>query len=194
MVLSEKYEKEINGKKVTLEIFVDEDPVNPREWEDNMGTMLCFHRHYNLGDKNVPCIDPYQFDSWDDMEEYLRKEEDAAVILPLYLYDHGGITIRTRPYNDPWDSGQVGFIYVTRDKILNEYGRKKLSKKLIEKVKVLLQGEVETYRQYLEGDVYGYRLSEDDVEVDSCWGFYGNNIRENGMLDQIPKEYAQVID
>ena len=35
----------------TLKIVHDDDGGNPRDW-DNLGTMLCWHRQYNLGDKN----------------------------------------------------------------------------------------------------------------------------------------------
>lgn len=45
------------------------------------------------------------------------------------------------------------------------------------------------YDQYLRGDVWGFRLFEIDgddwEEVDSCWGFYGNDPRLNGMLDNL---------
>jgi hypothetical protein len=53
---------------------------------------------------------------------------------------------------------------------------------LIERSEVLLKGEVETYDQYLTGDVYGYRVfkvetcsqgHEHEEELDSCWGYYG---------------------
>jgi hypothetical protein len=33
-----------------INIYHDDDPINPREW-DNMGTMVCFHDRYNLGDE-----------------------------------------------------------------------------------------------------------------------------------------------
>jgi hypothetical protein len=46
-----------------------------------------------------------------------------------------------------------------------------------ERSEVLLKGEVETYDQYLRGDVYGYRVFKvengEEEELDSCWGFYG---------------------
>src|SRR6187402_3409459 len=35
----------------TLEIISDDDPMSPREW-DNIGTMVCFHKRYTLGDKH----------------------------------------------------------------------------------------------------------------------------------------------
>jgi hypothetical protein len=42
--------------------------------------------------------------------------EDKVCIKDLYLYDHSGITISTSPFSCGWDSGQVGFIYLTRQK------------------------------------------------------------------------------
>ena len=51
-----------------------------------------------------------------------------------------------------------------------------------EKVRKYLQAEVEGYDQYLTGDVYGFIL-EGGGQDDSCWGFYGSNFIENGLLD-----------
>ena len=40
----------IENEKYKLEIFDDLNPCSPREF-DNLGTMVCFHRRYNLGDE-----------------------------------------------------------------------------------------------------------------------------------------------
>ena len=37
----------------------------------------------------------------------LVEQMDGMVILPLYLYDHSGITMNTCGFSCPWDSGQV---------------------------------------------------------------------------------------
>ena len=43
--------------------------------------------------------------------------------LPLYLYDHGGITMSTNPFSCPWDDGgQVGWIYASKQKFIDETG------------------------------------------------------------------------
>ncbi len=34
----------------------------------------------------------------------------------------------------------------------------------------IAEAEVQTYDQYLRGEVYGYQIDEDG---DSCWGYYG---------------------
>ena len=150
----------------TVSLYHEEDPESPREW-DNLGKMVCWHRRSNLGDRTVRSQD------FKDMEELVASFE-ARVILPLYLYEHSGMTMRTYPFGDPWDSGQVGWIYATTEAIRKEYGVEHISDETEDKVKAVLRGEVETYDQYLTGDVYGYVVKDEAGEhVDSCWGFFG---------------------
>jgi hypothetical protein len=160
--------------KYRIDIIQDTDPESPRTW-DNLGTMVCFHNRYNLGDKHDYKSNDY--DGWKEMKEEIIKRENVGVILPLYLYDHSGITMNTTGFSCGWDSGQVGFIFISKEKIREEYGVKRVSKKMLDRVEGYLVGEVETYDQYLTGDVYGYRITdtETDEEMDSCWGFYGED-------------------
>jgi hypothetical protein len=127
-----------------------QDFDNPRSW-DNLGTMVCFHNRYDLGDNHH--YNHNNYNGWDEMKNSITKEEDVAVILPLYLYDHGGITMSTSPFSCRWDSGQVGWTFVSKKKIREEYGVKRISKELIEKVTEMLEGEVRTYDMYLTGEL-----------------------------------------
>jgi hypothetical protein len=150
---------------------------SPREW-CNLGNMICFHNRYNLGDKHNLSID--------ELHDILENED--VIYLPLYLYDHSGITMSTSrayPFNCSWDSGQVGYIYVTKDQIRKEYGYKYITKKRERFIVDILRGEVKIYDQYLTGDVYGFNVEcEKCGEIlDSCWGFYGQEWKENGLLD-----------
>jgi hypothetical protein len=160
--------------RVKIEILQDEMAESPREW-DNLGEMICFHKRYNLGDKHSYSVS--DFISWESMRESFEREDDPAeVILPLYLYDHGGITMSTKGFSCPWDSGQVGFILARRSAILNCYSKKRISSTLRERVREVLETEVKTYDQYLTGDVWGYVIEDDSGEhVDSCWGFFGHD-------------------
>jgi hypothetical protein len=176
-------------KKFELEIEQDTDPESPRTW-DNLGTMVCFHNRYNLGDKTDYRTEDY--DSWEELKEGIIKNEGEVVILPLYLYDHSGITISTSPFGCRFDSGQVGFIFVSNHKIKKEG---------IDETKVIeyLEGEVKTYDQYLTGDVYSYSLYEIEtcslghehkVLLESCGGFYGEeHCREEG--ESMLKHYEE---
>jgi hypothetical protein len=161
---------------LTLRIVQDEDPINPRTDFDPLGKMVCFHQRYNLGDAHN--IEHSDFNGWDEMEEHLIKMHHAALILPLYLYGHSGITLQTIPFSCPWDSGQIGFIYMDRATILNTApGNPKILTKATKAwATQCLLTEVQTYDQYLTGDVWGYVIEDSKGnEVDSCWGFYGES-------------------
>jgi hypothetical protein len=177
-------------KKYELKIVQDTDPESPRTW-DNLGTMVCFHKRYELGDKTDYRTEDY--DSWDELKEGIIKNEGEVVILPLYLYDHSGITISTSPFGCNFDSGRIGFIFVSKYKIKKEG---------IDETKVeeYLKGEVSTYDQYLTGDVWGYQVYEIETcdkghehknEVESCYGIYGHDECEKegqSMLEHMEKE------
>jgi len=161
----------------TLEILPDQHAGTPRDW-DNVGTMACWHRRYTLGDEQ-PGEDP---DVWRDS---LDRDD---IVLPLYLYDHSGISMNTTGYACPWDSGQVGWIYCSEATGIEECGG-------IGQTANYLKCEVKTYSEYLEGSVYGFRLVDDGgEELDSCWGFYGYDPQTNGMADHIAAEYQHLLD
>jgi len=192
-------EVETYNDHLKLNICTDEFSESPREW-NNLGTMVCWHRRYDLGDEQpTMAVDDWarslvDADDETDIDEVWDEIRKRYIILPLYLYDHSGITMNTTGFSCPWDSGQVGYIYC-------EKGKEGLSD---EKIKELLIGEVETYDQYLTGDVYGFvcyrkiKYKEcDHVEeenVDSCWGFYGSDPKKNGMMEQLPDEFKALIE
>ena len=147
-------------KGYTIRIYTDDDACNPREDFENMGTMVCFHRRYTLGDKSDLVLD--SFGSWDEIKEHLKKQVGADIVLPIYMYEHGGVTIKTTPFGCAWDSGQVGFIYASKGRILEYMGEKEFTERVKERAAKLLEGEVKTYDDYLKGNVYGYRVLDDD--------------------------------
>lgn len=164
----------VKHRGIEIEIWSDSDSRNPRTEWDNLATMVCFHSRYSLGDENTG------HDNDEDFREFLKSDE-IAIVLPLYLYDHSGITMSTGAFSCRFDSGQVGVIYITKEKIRNEFGVKRISKKKIKEITKYLEGEVETYDNYLTGNVYGYTVEETD---DSCGGYFGYNHEESGLLEE----------
>lgn len=155
-----------------IKVEQDEYPESPREW-DNLGTMECWHRRYNLGDGQIT-----------PEEAIAIYESDEYISLPLYLYDHSGITMSTAPFSCPWDSGQVGIIYVSIEKVVKEFGE--LTAEIREQVYNILVSEVKAYDQFLIGDVWFYSIQkakvytadDDDTltqweTIEACGGFYG---------------------
>ena len=213
--------KDEEGVEYTLEVLEDDCPESPRNWS-NLCTMVCWHKHYYLGDKHpYDDVDEflerlcYEILHKDDDETYglnwqdklkMLKESNLILIKVINMYDHSGVTISTSsgyPYNDRWDASIVGFIYVTKKTIFEECGGI-TEENWKERADKYLEGEIKTYDDYLRGDVYGYKLTktviqqdkcphcgevireyEVEEEDDSCWGFYGDCIEENGILDYL---------
>ncbi|CCC86343.1 hypothetical protein PPM_p0193 (plasmid) [Paenibacillus polymyxa M1] len=201
------YKKAQNGKAI-LTIEYDSDAMCPRFESEHLGSMVFWHGRYNLGDKHrykdgndffITLLKEMgrtektlcRVDSRKNLFEVLEKH---YVILPVYLYDHGSLTISTTPFQCPWDSGQIGWIYVSNKKIREEYNVKRVSKKLRFQVLSHLQLEVEIYDHYLRGDVYSFILKDLDGEIiDSGDGFYGSNPHTNGIAECISSEYEDLI-
>lgn len=115
-------------------------------------------------------------DKWKLLERYA-----GIVYLPLYLYDHSGITMNTTGFSCQYDSGQVGYIYTDKETVINLGGRIKSSKDNYINVTTKnwkkaayqwMNDEVEEYDMYLRDEVYGYiDTNLETGDTDSCWGF-----------------------
>lgn len=120
--MSQVYVRE--NEKHRLFIHLDEDAGNPREDFEEFTTMVYSHSRYILGDTKASNIELYG--NWND---WLRGQvlnpnggPENVVYLPLFLYDHGGLAMNTTGFPCTWDSGQVGWIYATKDAFRNKTG------------------------------------------------------------------------
>lgn len=216
---NKKGELEIVSGNVRAVIRQDEDSwFNPRVDHDNLGTIVCWHRRYDLGDRHSYRDRDHFFKTlWDqyatpteqkrlardlwsalsaERKETLRWKLKAAadsyfnlkdkrdavfsllideigiaeygapqevIMLPLYLFDHGGLAISTGAFGCSWDSGQVGFIYCTLTK-----ARQWLGTDHYDKIIRRLKSEVKEYDMYLRGDVYRIDVYKGDCGCDQC--------------------------
>lgn len=218
MYYDQDYFVETKKAVYKIRLGLDEDCESPREW-DNLGTMACWHNRYNLGDIqpkedisdhilgllngystiNLEDIDGYPIEDTDKIQ---REFDKYFISMPLFLYDHSGISMSTGAYSCIFDSGQVGIVYVSKEAIRKEYSCKYVTKKIREKVISVMTSEVETYSFYISGECYGYTVEHfeksdsnelteefDTLEFsedgDSCWGFLGSDCENSGMLDYI---------
>jgi len=159
-------------KGYKIEIEQDDYPDDPRNW-DNLGTMVCVHKRYSLGDidnrdEAIRIIDEIRYNGTVDGKE--------IIYLPLYLYDHSNIWMSADnskyPFNDRWDSMFVGYIHVTIDRIRKEFGIKRITKKVRDRVIRILNNEVKIYSKYISGEVFRFQIMKDGEVIDSCGGFY----------------------
>jgi hypothetical protein len=123
----------------------------------------------------------------------IAEQIEGMVILPLYLYDHSGITMNTRGFSCPWDSGQAGWIYADYDMVKNAYGE--VTPETLAKAKAFLEAEVKAYDHYLTGQCYGFKLYKSGSEVESCWGFLGEMADvSKSIKEYLPDDCDNIVD
>lgn len=163
----------IEEKKVgdlTVRVFYDDTCPSPRE-SDNLGTMICFHKIFNIGDKhNIPVEEAKKFCN-----------SKTQISLPVFLYDHGCQILSTssfacRAQHAAWDSGIVGWITVSKEKIAKEFGWKIIGKARRSKIYRLLDCEVEEYSQWMQGNCYLWEVTDaQDEFIEGVGGYIGED-------------------
>lgn len=180
-VPDETYTHKNQNKK--MEVYKDQNPIDPRT-HSQLATMTCSHGTYDLGD-TTPDTDKHS--GWASIKSEIQEKHDVKAILPIYLYDHSMITISTTKFNGPhahWDSGQIGFIYITQEDLENREIKEEY--RTYEKFVKWLKQEVEEYDNYLTGNVWRYQFYEDEELTDSCGGFHGHD--RNPMFGYIAED------
>ena len=179
-----------------LQIVFDYWAQNPRrEYDCNVGK-FAVRKSCKYADDEANL--DLEFCSREDDEKALDADKNIAAYLPVYVYDHSGVTMNTTGFYCPWDSGQIGYIVALRDDVKAiQPSWKIITKKRREIILEWLRGEVETYSAYMSGDVYGFQIVElsdpDDPDsgeiADSCWGYYGDD-----GLNAIREEYPEFTE
>lgn len=158
---SDKAIQVIDHNGYTIKVFPDDIPENPRTNFPHLGRMLYTSSRYELGDDRV---------SSDVIDDILKREDVFA--LPVYAFIHGNVVLHVQAFEDRFDSGQSGVIYCERKDANAEYPElsgNDLQKKVFERFKA----EVEEFSHYLNGEVYGFEITEPHgITEHSCWGFY----------------------
>ena len=189
-------------KEQVPRVKVIRDP-NPDEPEFELLTILHWHRRYMIH-SDAECVDMSNYEADDDEElgvdrehvlDRLASDHDLVIWWPLYMIDHGVVHVRLgEGFGCPWDSGQVGIVGFTvpqwRVFTQTEWvGHEKQKTQAFEMVKAM----IETLDQYMNGDMYGFEVVDDDGEIEtSVWGFYGTDF-DNGMSDHIDEEWHECL-
>ena len=108
----------------------------------------------------------------------------AFHVFPLEAYIHSGVSLAlSHEGNFPdrrWDVSQLGAVLIAKTEARTNAKARKMA-----------QGYIETWNDYLSGNVYGYQIEDTEGnEIESCWGFYGEYDSQGGALS----EAKSVID
>ena len=176
-----------------LEIHIDHFAPNPFTDWGCLPTLFSNHRDYSW----KGCV--MAEGGYNSLAEEFENRLPNVVSVPVYLYRHSGDTVSTKPFSCPWDSMQLGYMFYTKEQIRENYGRKRVTQKLEDKVRKNLEANVQLLDDYVRGEVYGFKvIDEEGEEVDSCWGFYGQDfegIANHLDPDDFPdKDLVEVVE
>jgi hypothetical protein len=168
----EHYEA-VKPTPTTIRIEHDQDCESPLEHDDIVITYKKGSR-YTLG--NTPV-------EQEEFEQLVARIQSGELIgLPVYAYVHSGVALKASSWagllpqgHAEWDSGLSGVAYITKATALEWHGGKIVTKKIRESCLKSLEGSVEAFGRWLNGECYGYVIEDEHGdEIDSCWGFVGH--------------------
>ena len=181
----------IKHEGLVVKIYQDTDTQGPESWGDDNGFLVHYHRDFQQEHESVLVEDDlrdlYQGNVTDNTKELKRKYH----IFSVSAYIHSGVhltlgNVRFAYDSGGWDTSHVGAVFCAK----SEW-------KTVKKAEKFAEGLIESWNQYLSGDVYGFVVEGPDVEnagsgsdIDSCWGFYGlEYAKEEGLA--IAKHFAE---
>jgi len=177
------YTKTETIRRPKLVIENDSDCESPRK-DSNLGYFITKDSNLNSPDDNQELITIMTDlgDYADSQEAHIKAmkkaineqtEEKVLAIYSITKYQHSGIKYDLGTVHG-FDNSNNGF-YIITDKTQKEIGTKK---KDFEKV---IAQELEMYTQWVNGEVYQFRLYDNDGEIEeSCGGFYSvEHIKEH---------------
>lgn len=220
-------EKKMENKYKVAVIVPEEYPVNPRE-DSNLGYMACsVAAGGSIGDSDWKIDEKYasfnetlfytvrkrrpdifesirECDGSDNvvsdqcLSAFFKWMVENAVVIPLYLYDHGGLEII--PYSpllhDTWDISFCGFIVAFKEDAMQyfNWNEENIPEDWKREVEKTLLGEIGIYNLYLRGDVWCVKLYDslpnmeryiDDgvQEDDIVCGYYGKETAEEAASE-----------
>jgi len=171
----------------TVVLCRDPDAESPRDNDGNLCVIACWHRQYELGDRQLRPGNGVDYSDRQEMVASLEAGGDQVLcILPVWIYDHSGIFLRAAaerpgyPFDCRWDAGQVGWAYVfksTAVKVGCEPGKswerdgQTVTYDQAEYERQIA-AEVDLYDRWGRGEFSGYLVEDEDGDVlESCWGF-----------------------
>jgi hypothetical protein len=157
-----------------IEIVPDEHATNPREDMDGMWTFALSHKRYDLPNESGLDFDDY--DGWTEFRQAIMAPGNIAMIREVHGYDHSGLAFGLTPFTCPFDSGQLGFAYITNEELVKEYGPDTPETRA--KAVSYLENELELYQTWSNGGVLAVDIYEDGEVVESCCCLYSQEAAE----------------
>jgi hypothetical protein len=196
---------EENYKGYDIKIYQDDCQDSPGDWGDESIFLVGFHRNFWVTGPNDMKQETAQ-----EIYRQLAGEGDPEnqvtaadyirdyYIFGLEAYIHSGVRLAFRDCGEfpdrGWDVSNVGFVFIKKEIVKDKESASKSA-----------AGLIESWNDYLSGNVYGYQITKpktcehcghtEDVFIDCCYGFYGDYeagalVEARFHVDGIKKERA----
>lgn len=168
--------KKVKGGYEARYLVQDDDPQAPDEWDNDNLFLVAYHRDFTVESKLIDKQQAQnlyrpddQLDIWE--KDFVDAWKEKYHIFGLEAYIHGGVSLALSGKGDfpdrRWDVSQLGLVFVLKETWPDEDKARDAAKSLIDE-----------WNMYLSGDVWGcvverYDKNKQQIDQDSCWGFYG---------------------
>lgn len=193
--------------------------------------LACWHSHYALGNQKqyedacefwralageaanmVPSLSDEAIRTWFlniqighepdlSVENYQNMLSKYLVWLPIWMYDHSGVSLTAaekNPYGDPFDSMPLGYAAIWKKDLGigdNRTDWKDVGYSILKSV-------VNQYANYLNGDIFSFCLLEkadtswEPVECELLDGYetYADDLNETVVLSLLPGDIGQSLE
>ena len=179
--------------EVCVEECAYENPI--RDW-DHIAEVMLAPKYRGLATLDD---DPRDYSIREISERYAR---DGGLALPVFVYNHSGVSFSTSndyPYNDPWDAGFVGIAYVSPDKARAEWGETLTPQELRKKCRDSIKNLVSLMNAVAAGECYHVTWYDTECNaVSNCGGFwktddYPYDEMFQDMAAYAPEEYQHLF-
>ena len=160
--------KTIQYKQHVINIIQDEDYNITSDDGDNEVFLLYYHKDFWITRKG--------FEKSPTLADIKAWKKEYRLI-PVYAYIHSGVALslgnEVYPFNDKWDVSSCGMVMIKKGS-WNDKKKQQIS---------AAQALIDEYNGILSGNVFGYEITFNDNEIDSCWGYIGD-IDKSGIIDE----------
>lgn len=159
----------IEYKDLKINIEQDDLPQSPNDWDDEELFLVAFHRQFSVERQGFSKQDVADIFSKEPESDNYKEITEKYHVFPLVAYIHSGVSLALanegKFVDINFDTSQLGAVFVSKAMEASCDAARDAAREL-----------VNTWNQYLEGDVWGYVVKDKDGnDLSSCWGYYGKD-------------------
>ena len=173
---------------VAFRVCYDKDPVNLRR-EEPLTRIVSWARAVE-GDEH----------DYANAAAFLESVRPGDIVRELYGHVHSGVALALEPFSDPWDSGMVGYVLVTPER-MEAVGLDPANTALLDEQ---IRADIEIEQHYINGMVYevhahglagGVPLQEPLAAWGGLYGFDDDDFDKVAwdMRAELPVQYADAV-